>query len=86
MTSCIGHPSFERFTGAYLGQKISEQLQKFGINVSHFSNGFTGSSYDGQYLNLKVNDHLKLINGLDHTNGTVELWDGAHIVDLIYKL
>ena len=85
LTSYVGHPSCERFTGAYLGQKISEQLQTFGINVSHFSNGFTGSSYDGQYLNLKVNDHLKLINGLNHANGTLELWDGAHIVDLIYK-
>ena len=85
MTSYIGHPSCERFTGAYLAQKISEQLQRFGINVSHFTNGYTGSSYDGQYLNLNVNDHLKLNNGLNHTNGTVELWDGAHVVDLIYK-
>ena len=85
LTSYIGHPSCERYTGAYLGQKISEQLGQFGINVSHFSYGYTGSSYDGQYLNLKVNNHLKLINGLNHTNGTIELWDGAHIVDLIYK-
>ena len=84
-TSYIGHPSCERYTGAYLSHKISDQLSSFGIQASQFSEGFTGSSYDGQYLNLKVNDHLKLAHGLNADNGTLEVWDGAHIIDLIYK-
>ena len=54
MTSYIGHPSCERFTGAYLGQKVTEQLRNFGINVSHFSNGYTGSSYDGPSLTASI--------------------------------
>ena len=84
-TSYIGHPACERYTGAYLSQKILELLGPFGINVSHFVEGFTGSSYDGQYLNLKVNGHLKIANGMDSNSATLELWDGAHIVDFIYK-
>ena len=33
----------------------------------------------------KVNDHLKLVHGLNADKGTLEVWDGAHIIDLIYK-
>lgn len=84
-TTYIGHPACEEFTGEYLCQKISDQLQSFGINVTQFQEGFTGSSYDGQYLNLKVNNHLKAKYGMSDDNATTEIWDGAHVVDLIFR-
>ena len=82
--SYIGHPSCERYTGAYLSQQVSHQLNSFGLDSIQFSEGFTGSAYDGQYLNLKVNNHLKLRYGLNADNAAPEIWDGAHIVNLIY--
>ena len=85
LTTYLGHPSCAQYTGGYLSQKVSDLVQSVGINVSQFTEGFTGSSYDGQYLNLKVNDHLKMIYGLHADNKTTEIWDGAHIVDLIHK-
>ena len=32
-----------------------------------------------------MNDHLKLAHGLNADKGTLEVRNGAHIIDLIYK-
>ena len=83
VTAYLGHPACERFTGDYLARKIFKQLTNLNILVSHGSSGYTGLSVDGQYLNLKVNKHLSEKYSCQST--TIEAWDGAHVVELIFK-
>ena len=83
VTAYLGHPACERFDGDYLAQKIFEQLTSVNILMSHGSMGYTGLSVDGQYLNLKVNELLSGKYSCQST--TIEAWDGAHVVELIFK-
>ena len=84
-TVYMGHPACEAFDGQYLASKIASQVQDFGIIPVQSMEAFAGSCYDGQYMHLKATEHLEREFGMGQDVTPLEIWDGAHLVELIYK-
>ena len=85
-TSYIGHPVCSEFTGHYLATKIRELLRHFGILNQQVHEGYSGTNADGQYLNLQINRHIRDLHGLGpNDRATLNVWDGSHIIELIFK-
>ena len=82
VNSCfIGCPSVTSGTGEALAELLFESLKKIG--VTHNAMGrFVGLCADGQYLALYVLRHIAEPHSL---TGLLELWDEAHLMELIWK-
>ena len=56
----MGHPASQEFTGQYLGEKIIDLCSDWGFTIDFLSCRLVGGAFDGQYLHLRVMEHIGL--------------------------
>lgn len=61
-TVYLGHPAASKFDGLSLAQDLLKLCQDYGLDRDILRKGLCGGVFDGQYLHLKVLEHLGILN------------------------
>ena len=90
-TIYIAHPASINQTGAGMAKTIYDKLLETGIEHQHLASSYRGLCADGGVLNVNLSDHLlQLFHSTPEIpkskkNRVIWVWDGAHIVELVFK-